>query len=54
MNRSDVSVLPPTPSLVRSIRAGFDAIANHITLIAFPLVLDSFLWFGPHLKSQLD
>ena len=50
MNRSDVSVLPPTPSLVRSIRAGFDAIANHIMLIAFPFVLDLFLWFGPHLR----
>lgn len=50
MNRSDVSVLPPTPSLVRSIRAGFDAIANHILLIAFPLILDLFLWLGLHLK----
>ena len=50
MNRSDVSVLPPSPSLVRSIRLGFDAIANHIALIAFPLVLDLFLWFGPHLR----
>jgi len=50
MNRSDVSILPPSPSLVRSFRAGFDAIANHITLIAFSLVLDLFLWFGPHLR----
>jgi len=50
MNRSDVSVLPPTPSLVRSIRAGFDAIANHFLLIAFPLILDLFLWLGPHLR----
>lgn len=31
-------------------RLGFDAIANHIVLIAFPLVLDLFLWFGPHLR----
>lgn len=50
MNRSDVSVLPPAPSLVRSLRAGFDAVANHVLLIAFPLILDLFLWFGPRLR----
>jgi hypothetical protein len=50
MNRSDVSVLPPTPNLVRSIRVGFDAIANHFLLIVFPLGLDLFLWLGPHLR----
>ena len=30
--------------------AGFDAIGNHIGLIIFPIALDIFLWFGPHLR----
>jgi hypothetical protein len=30
--------------------AGFDSIANHITLIALPVIVDLFLWLGPHLK----
>ncbi|NIW43684.1 MAG: hypothetical protein GWN30_02555, partial [Gammaproteobacteria bacterium] len=29
---------------------GFDAIANHVILILFPIALDLFLWTGPRLK----
>lgn len=38
------------PNLIKSLREGFDAIANHIELIIFPFCLDLFLWLGPHLR----
>lgn len=46
--------MPPPPSIIMSLRTGFDTIAGHITAILFPLALDLFLWLGPHLSvSQL-
>jgi hypothetical protein len=48
MNTADKQVLPAPPSLMKSLKAGFDAITNHIELILFPIALDLFLWFGPH------
>ena len=50
MNNRDSLALPPSPNLVSAFRAGFDAIANHIALIAFPIALDLFLWLGPRLR----
>lgn len=50
MNRDSQLTLPPAPNLIGAIRSGFDAIANHILLILFPLVLDLFLWFGPRVR----
>ncbi len=38
------------PSLIGCLRKGFDAIANHVVLILFPITLDVFLWLGPRLK----
>ncbi len=32
--------------------AGFDATANHIDLVLIPVLLDLFLWFGPHLRIK--
>jgi hypothetical protein len=42
--------LYPPPSLLASIRGGFDAIANNIPLVLFPVALDLFLWLGPQLR----
>ena len=42
--------LPPPPGLISSIARGFDAVANHISVILPPLLLDLFLWLGPHLR----
>lgn len=42
--------LPAPPSLTGSLKAGFDATANHIQLILLPVLLDFLLWFGPHLR----
>jgi hypothetical protein len=50
MNTTDTQALPAPPSLIKALRDGFDAIANHIGLILFPLALDLFLWFGPQLR----
>lgn len=38
----------PPPNFIAALKAGFDAIANHITLVLFPIALDLFLWLGPH------
>ena len=50
MNTTDPQVLPAPPSLMKALMAGFDAISNHVGLIIFPVVLDLFLWLGPHIQ----
>jgi hypothetical protein len=40
------------PRLIGSLQAGFEAVASHIGLILFPVALDFFLWFGPHLSLK--
>ncbi len=42
--------IPPPPGLIAAIASGFDAVATHILVIALPLLLDLFLWLGPHLS----
>jgi hypothetical protein len=44
--------LPPPPGLIASLAAGFDSVANHITVITLPLLFDLFLWFGPRLRLE--
>ena len=38
------------PRLVPALLNGFNTVANHIGLILFPVILDVFLWFGPHFR----
>jgi hypothetical protein len=52
MKTAKNQVLPAPPSLTDSIRAGFDAVAGHVGLIAIPIVFDLFLWLGPHLSLE--
>lgn len=40
------------PQLIPTILAGFNAVANHLGLILFPLGLDLLFWFGPQLKLE--
>jgi hypothetical protein len=47
MNVQKIESLPPPPGVIRSLRAGFDAVSNHIGLILWPVALDLFLWLGP-------
>ncbi|MCL4562486.1 MAG: hypothetical protein M1281_17975 [Chloroflexi bacterium] len=42
----------PPPRLIAALHAGFDAAANHIALILFPVALDLFLWLGPHFSVK--
>ena len=44
--------LPPPPGVINSIKAGFDALSTHISVIIFPLLLDLFLWLGPRLRMD--
>jgi hypothetical protein len=50
MKTAKVQAMPAPPSLVGSLMAGFDAIANHFDLVVIPVLFDLFLWFGPHLR----
>ena len=51
MNMSKIT-LPEPPNVLKSIRNGFDAITKHLVLLLFPIGLDLFLWFGPHLQIK--
>ena len=44
--------LPPPPGLIASLMRGFDSVANHILIILPPVLLDLFLWLGPHLRLK--
>lgn len=48
MNRQKLETLPPQPGVIRSLRAGFEAVSSHVALILFPVALDLWLWLGPH------
>ena len=50
-NKPDLSILPPPPSVIRTLVRGFNTVANHIYLILLPVLLDVFLWLGPHIKA---
>jgi hypothetical protein len=52
MKTFDSQAIPAPPRVLTSLRVGFDAIANHIGLILFPIFLDLVLWFGPHLRVK--
>jgi hypothetical protein len=43
---------PPPPGMFASLMAGFDSVASHIALILPPVLLDLFLWLGPHLRLK--
>lgn len=45
-------VAPAPPNLFASLRAGFDAVANHLAVILLPVLLDLWLWLGPHVRIK--
>jgi hypothetical protein len=49
-NPTSETVLPPR--LINTLTEGFNIVANKIYLILFPLLLDVFLWLGPHLRIK--
>ena len=52
MAMTDTQKQPAPPRLIPALVAGFDAIANHIYLIIFPLGLDVLIWLAPHLRLK--
>ena len=50
--RIETQTLPPPPGIIGSLRAGFDTIAGHVTVILMPLALDLLLWLGPRLSMD--
>lgn len=52
MEAPRIENLPPPPGIINSIKAGFDAIASHVTAIFLPLLLNLFMWLGPRLKMS--
>jgi hypothetical protein len=51
MEKSNSAQITP-PTLISSLTIGFNAVANNIYLILFPLGLDLLLWFGPHFRIR--
>jgi hypothetical protein len=52
MNRETQAKVVPPPNLINALRGGFDAVTRHIGLILFPIILDLFLWLGPHFQPK--
>lgn len=52
MDKIESQVMPVPPNLLRSLRAGFDAVANQIVVIIIPIALDLLIWLGPHLQIK--
>jgi len=52
MDKTESQVRPAPPNTIASLRAGFDAVANQITIIIIPLMIDLLLWLGPHLQVK--
>lgn len=43
---------PPPPGLIGALVRGFDSVASHVLVILPPVLLDLFLWLGPHLRIK--
>jgi hypothetical protein len=52
MEITETKVQPSPPNIITAIRSGFDVIANRIYLILIPILLDVWLWLGPHLQIK--
>jgi hypothetical protein len=49
---SEQGKFPSPPGLIATFAAGFNSVASSITVIALPVLLDLFLWFGPRLSLR--
>jgi hypothetical protein len=52
MERTSTEGFPPPPGIINSLKAGFDAIAAHISAILLPILLNLFFWLGPRLRMD--
>jgi len=49
-NRTKVIGTPPR--LMNAVTAGFNVTANHLYLLVLPVLIDVFLWLGPHVSVK--
>lgn len=47
---SNESLLKNAPRIIPALTSGFNAVANHAYLIIIPMIVDLFLWLGPHMN----
>lgn len=40
------------PSIISALRGGFDAITNQVGILIFPIIIDLYIWLGPHLRIK--
>jgi hypothetical protein len=52
MESNSKNELIAPPKLIEALTSGFNAIANNIYLVLFPVAVDTFLWLGPHLRIK--
>jgi hypothetical protein len=52
MTMTESQEFPAPPRLIPAMVAGFDAIANHVLLISFPILLDLLIWLAPHFRLK--
>lgn len=52
MEATKSQTTPVPPNVIAALKAGFDAIANHILVILIPIALDMWIWLGPHLQIK--
>ena len=50
MYTQNLGELPPPPGVMSSLRAGFDTVSTHVSLILLPVALDILIWLGPRLS----
>ena len=48
MNKTNNILLPPRP--IPALLSGFDILSTHLELLLFPIILDLWLWLGPHMR----
>jgi len=52
MEITETQAPPAPPNIIAALRGGFDAIANRVYIILIPVLLDIWLWFGPHIQIK--
>jgi len=46
----DKKIFNAPPALISCLASGFNTVATHLYLLLFPILLDLFLWLGPHFR----
>ncbi len=52
MSTPATKAFPAPPNAITALRGGFNAIANQAYIILIPVLLDLWLWLGPHLQIK--